>query len=223
MVPDFKTVHWKETGIKIVKDPSHWGSGLHTCIGQPREYWMIYRGPGFIAVVWFGSSPNPSPSRPRPPSVSCLVSLSQSSCISPVELTDGRGGRGGGGAKSNDDEKAWSPINHSIFSAAYPTFIFRLKENRTGIQDRLYHVDPVLVYCTVTLTPQYPPFPLQLSSADTHTEPYTFTSFSKLTQGGGHGQSISRLYPTSTANKYADLHTHYTVHSLWWGVIYKGV
>ncbi len=23
-----------------------------------REYWMIYRRPGFLAVVWFGSSPN---------------------------------------------------------------------------------------------------------------------------------------------------------------------
>ncbi len=25
-----------------------------------REFWMSYRGPGFIAVVWFGSSPAPS-------------------------------------------------------------------------------------------------------------------------------------------------------------------
>jgi hypothetical protein len=24
-----------------------------------REYWMIYRGPGFLGVVWFGSSPTP--------------------------------------------------------------------------------------------------------------------------------------------------------------------
>ncbi len=30
-----------------------------------REYWMIYRGPGILAVVWFGPSPNPPP----PPSV----------------------------------------------------------------------------------------------------------------------------------------------------------
>ncbi len=27
----------------------------------PREYRKIYRGPGFHAVVWFGSSPTPSP------------------------------------------------------------------------------------------------------------------------------------------------------------------
>ncbi len=24
-----------------------------------REYWTIYRGPGFLAFVWFGSTPNP--------------------------------------------------------------------------------------------------------------------------------------------------------------------
>ncbi len=27
-----------------------------------REYWMIYRWPGFLAVIWFGSTPSPSPS-----------------------------------------------------------------------------------------------------------------------------------------------------------------
>ncbi len=26
-----------------------------------RQYWTIYRGPGFVAVVWFGSSPTASP------------------------------------------------------------------------------------------------------------------------------------------------------------------
>ncbi len=40
-----------------------------------------------------------------------VVSLSQSSCVSPVELTEG------GGAKSYDREKARSSINHSIVSA----------------------------------------------------------------------------------------------------------
>jgi hypothetical protein len=55
---------------------------------------MIYRGPGFLAVERFSS---------------CLLSLSQSSCVSPVELTDGRGGVG---------ERAWFSINHSILSAS---------------------------------------------------------------------------------------------------------
>ncbi len=34
----------------------------HTeCTVHPREYWMIYREPGFLAVIWFGSSPTHSP------------------------------------------------------------------------------------------------------------------------------------------------------------------
>jgi hypothetical protein len=33
-------------------------SGRRLCT---REYWTIYRGPGFLASVWFGSSPTPSP------------------------------------------------------------------------------------------------------------------------------------------------------------------
>ncbi len=51
------------------------------------------------------------------PSASCL---SQSSCVSPVALTDGRGGRrGGAGANSNDREKAWSSPTHSILPGSY--------------------------------------------------------------------------------------------------------
>jgi hypothetical protein len=44
-----------------------------------------------------------------------VVYLSQPFYVSPVELTDGTGG-GRGGAKSYDDEKAWSSINYSILS-----------------------------------------------------------------------------------------------------------
>ncbi len=29
------------------------------CIWIAREYWKIYRGPDFLAVIWFGSSPTP--------------------------------------------------------------------------------------------------------------------------------------------------------------------
>ncbi len=35
-----------------------------------REYWIIQRGPGFLAVVWYGSSPIPL--YPPLPSASCL-------------------------------------------------------------------------------------------------------------------------------------------------------
>jgi hypothetical protein len=48
-----------------------------------------------------------------------VVSLSQSSCMSPVELTDGKGVGGWRGAKSYDCEKYWSSIYHSILSMAY--------------------------------------------------------------------------------------------------------
>ncbi len=51
---------------------------------------------------------HPLPSRQQ------VVSLSQSSCESLVELTDEGGG--GGGTKSNDREKGWPAINHLIFS-----------------------------------------------------------------------------------------------------------
>ncbi len=86
-------------------------------IAQIIEYWIIYRGLGFLAVRWFGSSPTFT----SPPSSSQqVVSLSQSSYVSPVELTDGIGGGWGGrGAKLpnlTNREKAFPSINLSILS-----------------------------------------------------------------------------------------------------------
>ncbi len=52
-------------------------------------------------------------SHPLPPFRKNVVSLSQSSCVSPVQLIDGRGA---GGAKSYDDEKAWSSLNRLILA-----------------------------------------------------------------------------------------------------------
>ncbi len=83
--------------------------GIFSC-PESREYWMIYRGPGFIDFVYFGSLPTPCPlSRKQ------VISLSQSFCVPPIELTNGRGG----GAKSCDGEKACSSFvyNHSTLSA----------------------------------------------------------------------------------------------------------
>jgi hypothetical protein len=37
--------------------------GFPSPIFQTREYWMVYRGQGFLAAVWFGSSPPPLFSR----------------------------------------------------------------------------------------------------------------------------------------------------------------
>jgi hypothetical protein len=42
-----------ETGVLLI---SHLISARYI---WSREYWMIYRGPGFLAVAWFGSSPTP--------------------------------------------------------------------------------------------------------------------------------------------------------------------
>jgi hypothetical protein len=61
----------------------------------------------------------PSYDAPPPHSLSRqqVVCLSQSSCVSVVELTNGRrGGKELGGAKSHDGEKARLSINHSILT-----------------------------------------------------------------------------------------------------------
>ncbi len=68
-----------------------------------KEYWMIYRGPRFLAVVWFGSQPTPF--HPLPVSkLSLFLTL-------PVYR---RQPRGWGRIESYDGEKAWSSRKHSI-------------------------------------------------------------------------------------------------------------
>ncbi len=59
-----------------------------------KEDWIIYGGPDFLAVVWFGSTPTPSPL-----SLEQHVFLSHSFSVSPVQ--DGKGGWRG---------RAWSRI-----------------------------------------------------------------------------------------------------------------
>jgi hypothetical protein len=87
------------------------------CI-PPREDWMIYRGLGFLTVLWFGSTPAPPPLSQQQ-----IPSLSQSSCVSPVHLTDGRGG---GGEEAGVEPshttgrmKTWASINRSILSDSH--------------------------------------------------------------------------------------------------------
>ena len=67
-----------------------------------------------------------------------VVFLSQSSCVWPVEHTDGtrRGGGGGGVAKSYDGEKALSSISHSILSGMYKRILHFIKaDNHVGFQE----------------------------------------------------------------------------------------
>ncbi len=56
-----------------------------------REYWIIYRGPQPFLPSYDSAPPPPLPCKLSRQKV---VSLPQSSCVSPVELTDGRGGVG---------------------------------------------------------------------------------------------------------------------------------
>ena len=79
-----------------------------------REYWINYRGPGSLAVVWFGSSPTPfSPSFPP---VSSTLQRLTGRLRKRDNLLTSEGRREGEGAKSYDVEKAWSSINPSILS-----------------------------------------------------------------------------------------------------------
>jgi hypothetical protein len=63
---------------------------VNTATENIREYYLIYIGPCFLAVVHMGLAP-------PPPSLVSKLSffLSQSSCVLPVEL-EGGGGRGWG-------------------------------------------------------------------------------------------------------------------------------
>ncbi len=56
---------------------------------------------------------------PSPLSRHQVISLSQSSCVSPAELTDGEGGEGASGRRAKllyDRKKAWSSGNNSVLS-----------------------------------------------------------------------------------------------------------
>jgi hypothetical protein len=75
-----------------------------------REYLMIYRGPGLVAVAVFGSSFPPLPS---------VSSSSDTQADRERETTcrpRGGGGEYGQGVKSYDGEKAFFSIKHSMHS-----------------------------------------------------------------------------------------------------------
>jgi hypothetical protein len=74
------------------------------------EYWTIFRGPGFLAVVGLGSSPT----LPPLPSVSSIGETQENW---EKETTCWREGEGAGEEPNQyDRKKLWSSINHSIFS-----------------------------------------------------------------------------------------------------------
>ncbi len=97
---------------------------LRSELGQMRQnpkVGMKQRGLNDLTRARLSKRSYDSDSTPRPPFSPLsrelnkleVASLSQSSCVSSVELTDGRGdGGGGGGAESYDHKKAWPCINH---------------------------------------------------------------------------------------------------------------
>ncbi len=91
-----------------------WGRGVRA----ESSKWFI-EGPGFLAVLWFDSSPPPLP----PFSRQQVVSLSQSSCVlSAVELTEG-GEERGRGAKSYDRGKSLA-LNKSFNTLWARVFLY---------------------------------------------------------------------------------------------------
>ncbi len=49
----------KSNGTSLYSEVLQYGFLFTLTLLYPREYWMKYRGPDFLAVVWFGSSPPP--------------------------------------------------------------------------------------------------------------------------------------------------------------------
>ncbi len=94
--PTWRTYHWATLNPNKLW---HIIFRLAYFIVRSTEYWMIYRGPVFLAVVWFGSSPTP-----LPPSVS---KISQPFCVSTIELTDGREGKGW---ESSQTTRQWESL-----------------------------------------------------------------------------------------------------------------
>jgi hypothetical protein len=84
-----------------------------------RESFVNYRGPGFLAVVWFVSLPPPFSRQKVGPWTLDIGRLRKRDNLLTGE---------GEGAKSCDGEKAWSSINHSIISG----YSDRSKSNVAG-------------------------------------------------------------------------------------------
>ncbi len=103
------------------------GLGKRDDQGRFFSLWLLFAHPFPESIEWLieeqAFSPSYDFSPPTPRSRQQVVPLSQSSCVSPVNLTEWGGG--GRGAKLYGREKAWSSINHSIFYAhSQSTFIF---------------------------------------------------------------------------------------------------
>jgi hypothetical protein len=55
--PNLTKILYLSLAQNILLSASFWNNNFRV---PTTEYWMIYRGPGFLAVVWFGFSATPS-------------------------------------------------------------------------------------------------------------------------------------------------------------------
>ncbi len=84
-------------------------------MGYFREYWMLYRGPGFLADAWFGSSPIPSA---HSPVIKLFLFISLPVCHR-TSLLSGEGRRGWWRSQIIDCEKAWSSLHNSFNTSLF--------------------------------------------------------------------------------------------------------
>jgi hypothetical protein len=76
----------------------------------PREYWTIYKVSGFLAVLWFGSPPTPTPPCQQ------FVSLSQPSYVSPTRRSSLLRGKGVGVEPSITTARKLGPLQYKSFN-----------------------------------------------------------------------------------------------------------
>jgi hypothetical protein len=135
---------------------------------------MVYRGLGFLAVVWLGSLPTPWTHSHRQ-----VVSLSHCSCVSPVEIPAGKGGRNGRGRS----QIIWPQESLALcksFSIRCKLPFISYKKNRRGAQHRKdrrctsYSWGGWLRSLIVQFY-NYTPSPKALSPASFHQQTHTHT------------------------------------------------
>ncbi len=105
---------------KVFSTPKSW-------LAFGREYWMIYRGPGFIGVVWF------APAHPLPP-LAFVTGDTQEDRERETTCLWESGEGGGRGAESYNRNQAWSSINNSLLSGDWPiySYIQGARRNRSS-------------------------------------------------------------------------------------------
>ncbi len=102
-------------------------SNMKAYRGESRESWIIYREPGFLAVVWFGSSPFP-PSPHFPQSPVSKLSLFPFLCVAGRAYWRERGG----GEREAVIRRRESLVLYKSFYTLWDNLFGRLAVRRCG-------------------------------------------------------------------------------------------